>query len=110
MHVSGRTFHLFLGAVALGGLRSSVPGYAENPQVEQKRRSHIFSEDRTLETIFLTSLGRAYHYGANPGKVLHLTRQVKDGDFESPFVAFRQADDEARAIFAVAMTLLVLDL
>jgi hypothetical protein len=29
--------------------------------------------------------------------VLFLTRQVKDGDFESAFVAFRQAGDEARA-------------
>ena len=31
------------------------------------------------------------------GKVLYLTRQVEDGNFESAFLAFKQAGDEARA-------------
>jgi dienelactone hydrolase len=95
MHISRRTFHLLLGAVTLGGLPSSAQ--AMKTSGEEKRRSHYFFEDHTFETIFLTSLGRAYHAGANPGKVLYLTRQVKDGDFESAFVAFRRAGDEARA-------------
>jgi hypothetical protein len=42
-------------------------------------------------------LARVPFSGANPGKVLYLTRQVKDGDFESAFVVFRQAGEEARA-------------
>jgi hypothetical protein len=62
-----------------------------------KGNSHYFFQDQTFETIFLTSLGRAYHSGASPGKSSYLTRQAKDGDFESAFAAFRQAGDEARA-------------
>jgi hypothetical protein len=99
MHISRRNFHLFLGAAALNGLCSPLPACAEEPDGagEQKGHSHYFFEDQTFETIFLTSLGRAYQSGANPGKVLYLTRQVKDGDFESAFAVFRQAGDEARA-------------
>ena len=56
-----------------------------------------FFKNRTFEMIFLTSLGRAYHAGGNAGKVLYLTRQVEDGNFESAYLAFKQAGDEARA-------------
>jgi hypothetical protein len=100
MHISRRNFHFFLGATALGGLGSSpLPAYAEEQETrgEQKGHSHYFFKDQAFETIFLTCLGRAFYSGANPGKVLYLTRQVKDGDFESAFAAFRQAGDEARA-------------
>lgn len=48
--------------------------------------------------IFLTSLGRAYHSAGNVGKVLYLTRQVEDGNFESAYLAFKQAGDEARQL------------
>jgi hypothetical protein len=61
------------------------------------RRPYLF-KDPTFEIIFLTSLGRAYHSGGNVGKVLYLTRQVEDGNFESAFLAFKQAGDEARAL------------
>ncbi len=100
MHISRRSFNLFCGAIGLGGLYPSAPARAQDSEKpgEQKQRRHYFFEDRTFEMIFLTSLGRAYSSGANPGKVLYLTRQVKDGDFESAFVAFRQAGDEARAL------------
>ncbi|HEX4166464.1 MAG TPA: prolyl oligopeptidase family serine peptidase [Bryobacteraceae bacterium] len=47
--------------------------------------------------IFLTSLGRAYHSAGDIGKVLYLTRQVEDSNFESAFQVFKQAGDEARA-------------
>jgi hypothetical protein len=99
MHISRRDFHLFLGAVSLNGLCSALPACAEEPDAAGKHKghSHYFFEDQTFETIFLTSLGRAYHSGANPGKLLYLTRQVKDGDFESAFTVFKQAGDEARA-------------
>jgi dienelactone hydrolase len=59
---------------------------------------HYFFKHPTFEMIFLTSLGRAYNSGGNVGKVLYLTRQVEDGSFESAFVAFKGAGDEARAI------------
>jgi hypothetical protein len=57
-----------------------------------------FYKNPTFEIIFLTSLGRAYHSAGNVGKVLYLTTQVEDGNFESAFVAFKQAGDEARAL------------
>jgi dienelactone hydrolase len=59
---------------------------------------HYFFKDPTFEMIFLTSLGRAYHFGGNVGKVLYLTRQVEDGNFESAYLAFRQAGDEAKLL------------
>jgi dienelactone hydrolase len=100
MDISRRTFNFLCGAVGLGGLGPTVPAYAQDSEKpgEPKQRPHYFFADRTFEMIFLTSLGRAYYSGANPGKVLYLTRHVKDGDFESAFVGFRQAGDEARAL------------
>ncbi len=97
MLISRRNFPLVLGAAALSGssLATSSSAHAEFAP-EQNSSPKYFFNDRTFETIFLTSLGRAYHSGANPGKVLYLTRQVKDGDFESAFVAFKNAGDEAR--------------
>ncbi len=59
---------------------------------------HYFFKDPTFEMIFLTSLGRAYNCGGNVGKVLYLTRQVEDGNFESAYLAFKQAGDEARLL------------
>jgi hypothetical protein len=98
MHISRRNFHLFLGASAFNGLCSPLCARSEESDKagQQRGHSHYFFEDQTFETIFLTSFGRAYHSGANPGKLLYLTRQVKDGDFESAFTVFKQAGDEAR--------------
>ncbi len=48
--------------------------------------------------MFLSSLGRAYYAGGNVGKVLYLTKQVKDGDYESAFTAFLHAGDESRQL------------
>ena len=48
---------------------------------EQEARTHYLFQNPTFENIFLTSLGRAYYSGGNVGKVLYLSRQVKDGDF-----------------------------
>lgn len=64
----------------------------------EAHRSHYFFTNPTFEMIFLTSLGRAYHSGGNIGKVLYLTRQVEDGNFESAYTAFLQAGDEDRAL------------
>src|SRR5271155_5404072 len=57
-----------------------------------------FFKNPTFEYTFQISLGRAYQSGGNVGKVLYLTRQVEDGNFESAFLAFKQAGDEARAL------------
>ncbi len=56
-----------------------------------------FFKDPTFEYVFLVSLGRAYQQAANVGKVLWLTRQVRDGDHESAYQAFKAAGDEAAA-------------
>ena len=69
---------------------SSVPASA--------MRAPYFFKHPTFEVIFLTSLGRSYYSGGNIGKVLYLTRQVEDGNFESAFLAFKQAGDEAHAM------------
>ncbi len=61
------------------------------------RRPYFF-QNPTFETIFLTSLGRAYYSAGDIGRVLYLTHQVEDGNYESAFVAFKQAGDEARAL------------
>jgi hypothetical protein len=72
------------------GEHSSAPSSAAH--------APYFFKNPTFEMIFLTSLGRSYFSGGNIGKVLYLTRQVEDDNFESAFVAFKQAGDEARAM------------
>ncbi len=102
MNLSRRNFHSVLRIVGLSGLGSyaallpRVSGQQQGRPSGAKTVPYLF-QDRTFENIFLTSLGRAYHSGANAGRVLYLTRQVEDGDFESAFVAFKAAGDEARA-------------
>ena len=102
MDLSRRNFHSVFGAAGLSGLGSRLSLVAQTESQQQKPRSSLRTppylfQVRTFENIFLTSLGRAYHSGANVGKVLYLTRLVKDGDFESAFAAFKEAGDEARA-------------
>ena len=55
-----------------------------------------------MEFVFLTGLGRAYYQANNIGKMLWLSKQVKDGDFEGGFLAFKAAGDEAAAIAAAS--------
>lgn len=103
MNITRRSFHFGLGVTGLYGLHSiglmqaQTSGQPEK-QTAKPSAAHYLFKDATFENIFLTSLGRAYYSGGNVGKVLYLTRQVKDGDFESAFVAFKQAGDEARSL------------
>jgi pimeloyl-ACP methyl ester carboxylesterase len=102
MDITRRNFQFALGAAAVSGFNLPFSSAQSAPPQGTATLSamtppHYLFQDRTFEMIFLTSLGRAFHSGANVGKVLYLTRQVKDGDFESAFVAFRGAGDEARA-------------
>ena len=62
-----------------------------------------FFSNSAFEFVFLTALGRAYHQAGNVGKILHLTRQVQDGDFEGAFLAFLAAGDEASALAAASL-------
>jgi pimeloyl-ACP methyl ester carboxylesterase len=80
------------------GLTAAMFGGGAVAQESHNVRRPYFFKDPTFEIIFVTSLGRAYQSGGNAGKVLYLTRQVEDGNFESAFVAFKQAGDEARAL------------
>jgi Prolyl oligopeptidase family len=102
MNLDRRQFGLGLTA-AMFGLSASVQVRAQDPKSQPSAPSGAnhppyFFKHPTFEMIFLTSLGRAYHSGGNVGKVLYLTRQVEDGDFEGAYLAFKQAGDEARAL------------
>ncbi len=101
MNTDKRQFLLGLTAASLGlsaTSRLSAQKTADNAVPMASTRAPYFFKNPTFEIIFLTSLGRAYHSAGNVGKVLYLTGQVEDGNFESAFVAFKQAGDEARAI------------
>ena len=58
----------------------------------------FFFNDPTFEFNFLIAFGGAYYQAANPGKLLWVTRQIKDGDSEGAFQALKAAGDEAMAI------------
>jgi pimeloyl-ACP methyl ester carboxylesterase len=60
--------------------------------------SSYFFKHPTFEYVFLVSFGRAYQMAGNVGKVLYLSKQIEDGNFESAYQAFKQAGDEARAV------------
>ncbi len=86
---------------AIFGAASPLRGQADPTQAATTPAAAplpYFFKNPTFEMIFLTSLGRAYHSGGDVGKVLYLTRQVQDGNYESAFVAFKQAGDEARTL------------
>ncbi len=57
-----------------------------------------FFKNHTFEFVYLTSLGRAYHMAGDVGKVLYIGRQIEDDNYESAFLAFKRAGDEARAV------------
>jgi hypothetical protein len=97
MRADRRQFNLGLTA-ALAGLGLSRPLQAQKPGAVADANRHYFFNNPTFEMIFLTSLGRAYYSGGDVGKVLYLTKQVEDGNFESAYLAFKQAGDEARQL------------
>jgi hypothetical protein len=101
MTFSRRRFPFVLGAATFcfsnANELAQVSGQASE-QVHAPNGGRYFFQDEAFENIFLTSLGRAYHSGGDVGRVLYLTRQVKDGDFESAYRTFKQAGDEAFAV------------
>jgi Prolyl oligopeptidase family len=99
MNIDRRQFNLGLTS-ALLGLTAIPPLIAQaDPTTNPTPKPpHYFFKHPRFEMIFLTSLGRAYHSAGNVGKVLYLTTQVQDGNFESAYLAFKQAGDEAKEI------------
>jgi hypothetical protein len=101
MNANRRQFYLGLTTVLLG--LGASPNLRAQKSEDHPTTPHgatrppYFFKHPTFEIIFLTSLGRAYHSAGNVGKVLYLTRQVEDGNFESAYMAFKQAGDEALA-------------
>src|SRR5271154_4870925 len=102
MNANRRQFSLGLTAGVLGlnmSPRLLAQASEDHPPAASKApHPTYFFKHPTFEIIFLTSLGRAYYSGGNVGKVLYLSKQVEDGNFESAYVAFKQAGDEARAL------------
>ena len=102
MNINRRQFNHRLTSALLG--LNVIPqlhaqGSQDHPTTPSgTARPQYFFKHPTFEIIFLTSLGRAYHSAGNVGKVLYLTRHVEDGNFESAYLAFKQAGDEARAL------------
>ncbi len=99
MNRDRRQFSLGMTAALIGLTASPGRGARELADFSGAgpERAHppYFFKNPTFEIIFLTSLGRAYHSGGNVGKVLYLTTQVEDGNFESAYTVFHQAGDEA---------------
>ena len=105
MNVNRRQFGLGLTASLAGlGAAAALDAQSQTSQGTTAAGSntatakpHYFFKNPTFEIIFLTALGRAYGSAGNVGKVLYLTRQVEDGNFETAFNAFKSAGDEARS-------------
>jgi hypothetical protein len=81
---------------AAGDGAGAAGAEAAGPTGGAKDASYFF-RDPSFEFNFLIALGGAYYQAANPGKILWLTRQVKDGDPEDAFQAMKAAGDEAMA-------------
>ncbi|MFZ0662757.1 MAG: prolyl oligopeptidase family serine peptidase [Acidobacteriaceae bacterium] len=102
MNADRRQFGLGMTAALMGlgagpllrAQKTSQPSTSSKPSA----RPSYFFKTPIFETTFLICLGRSYHSGGDVGKVLYLTKQVEDGDFESAYLAFKQAGDEARAL------------
>ena len=84
----------FGSTAVLFGLRAGGELVAQRPEEHSSipsgaSHSAYFFKNPTFEYTFLISLGRAYHTAGNVGKVLYLSRQMEDGNFESAVVAFK---------------------
>jgi len=94
MLVTRKQFGLGLAAGVFG------PASVLNAQAQQapepaaapgkSAREPYFYKNKTFEFIFQIALGRSFYMDGNPGKVLYLTRQIKDGDHEGAFQTLKQ--------------------
>jgi dienelactone hydrolase len=61
-----------------------------------------FFANPEFEFNFLIAFGRAYYGGGDIGRLLVIVEQIKDGDSESAYQAFRAAGDEAYSLATTA--------
>jgi len=92
-----RQFNLRMTA-AMFGLSALPQRLGARPQPDAQKAEHsgapsgalhstYFFKHPTFEYVFLVSLGRAYQRAGNVGKVLYLSKQIEDGNFESAYQA-----------------------
>ena len=102
MQFTRKEFALGLAAMAAaGGASASAQEADANSDPTTPRgegQETYFFKNSSMEFVFLIGLGRAYNQGNNIGKMLWLSKQVKDGDFDGAFLAFKAAGDEAAGI------------
>lgn len=102
MDITRKEFALGLAAAAAAGAGAgpaSAEGGGSDPTTPRgEGQETYFFKNSSMEFVFLNGLGRAYHQANNIGKMLWLSRQVKDGDMDGAFLAFKAAGDEATAI------------
>lgn len=112
--MDGMTRRTVLGSGGAGGLAMAAAGGPAGGQTTAPpvagdepagppggaRGEPYFFRDPTFEFTFLIALGSAYYQAGDVGKILYLTRQVKDGDYEGAYQALKAAGDEAMAVAA----------
>ncbi len=101
MEWNRRQVNVGLLASALFGTGPLLHGQADQTKAgatPAAGRRNYFFQNSTFAMLFLTSLGRAYHSGGDVGKVLYLTRQVEDGNYESASSRLSRPAIEARAL------------
>lgn len=107
MDITRKEFALGLAAAAAAaggsaGAASAEDGDSDPTTPRGEGQETYFFKNSSMEFVFLTGLGRAYHQANNIGKMLWLSRQVKDGDMDGAFLAFKAAGDEAAEIAAAS--------
>jgi len=76
MHISRLNFHLFLGAAALNGARSPLPGYPEEP--EAPRLAAGFTQEELAE-LMVTSKSTITRHGERQDTAHGLDTKEMDG-------------------------------
>jgi dienelactone hydrolase len=106
VNITRKQFALGLAAAAAGGpvvAQAEDAASGSDPTTPRgEGQATYFFKNSSMEFAFLIGLGRAYQQGNNIGKMLWLSKQVKDGDFDGAFLAFKAAGDEAAGIAAAS--------
>lgn len=92
-----RAASMFLAA-PIRGKNDSQNAARSSPAITNTTHPVRHFENPLFEYTFLISLGRSYHSAGNIGKVRYIAEQIRDGDFESAFQAFKLAGDEAHTL------------
>jgi len=98
VHINRREFGLSVAAAMLSTKAEAQSATTASKMPAGAGGTPYLFKDPTFEYVFLVGLGRAYQQAGNVGKILWLTRQVRDGDHETAYQAFKRAGDEAAAI------------